>query len=127
MNMETFIESALGEEVSGTIEEYYLDDYETFKFSFAKLGVTREIYEELKKDDNWALYDYTSEWNRYYPGWQKKLTEEYKKIQNEESNPLEAEVDFLESDAFNNISTIIAAGVLTDGIKDIKNKKRMPA
>ncbi len=127
MTIEKLVEDTLGDEVERTITDSYLYDYKDFKFHFARLKPTKEIYEELKKDDNWAQYDYIDEWDKYYPGWSKALKKEYEKIITKEKDPLEAELDFLYSDVFSDASANIAAGIITDAIKGIKNRKRVKA
>lgn len=123
--IEAIIEDALGDAVERTIIDSYLEDYKTFKQAFAKLKPTKQIYEELKKDDNWASYDYIGEWNKYYPNWKKVLKEEYKKALAEENfDPTEAQLNFLESDELSDASANIAAGILETAIKDIKMKNK---
>ncbi len=118
------IENMAFDEIERTITDGYLASYKEFKFNFAKMNPSKKIYDELKKNDNWADYDYSGNYDKYCPNWEKKLRDEYKRIEAKNPDPLEDELEFLESDVFSDVTANIAAGIIETGIKDLKNKEK---
>jgi hypothetical protein len=116
------INENIGDEISETIEEVYLKDYNSFKLYHGKLHPTKEEYEYLKKDSNWALYNdfssYPKEYLEMIYDKAKELLHGY-----EEDNG-EFYMDLLESDEFKDSTSNIASMILTDALKNIRKDKK---
>lgn len=118
------VEEYLFDEVERYIEEGILESYESFKYHFAEMKPTEELYERIKKDNNWALYDYVGDYNKYYPDWQKKLINVFKKALKENKEETYAEMDFLESDELSDASANIGSGIIEEAIKGERKKMK---
>lgn len=119
-----FVEEHLFDEINSYIEEGILDSYESFEYSFSNIKPTKELYERLKENDNWALYDYVENYDKYYPGWQKILVNAFKKALKENKKEIDAEMDFLESDELSDASANIGSGIIADAIKGERKKMK---
>lgn len=117
------VEELIFDEISTYITEGILENYESFKYNFAKMKPTKELYERLKKDNNWALYDYADDYDNYYPNWQKILVDAFKKALKRNKEKVDAELDFLESDELSDASSNIASGIIAKAIK--REQKKM--
>ena len=115
------VEDILFDEVERDITDNLLESFESFSFNFSKMKPTKELYERLKEDDNWALYDNSEDYDEYYPNWKEELIKRYEIALKENEDPLDAEMDFLESDELSDISANIASGII---IKAIKNERK---
>jgi hypothetical protein len=116
------INENIGDEVTSTIQDFYLEDYDSFKFYLGKLHPTEKEYEYLKENDNWALYDDFSSYPKEYLDMiydkAKELVHGY-----EEDNG-EFYMDLLESDEFKDSTSNIASMILTDALKGIRKNKK---
>ena len=118
------VEERLFDEVTTYITEGILESYESFKYNFAKMKPTKELYERLKENDNWALYDYAGDYDKYYPNWQKKLVNVFKKALKTNKEEIDAEMEFLESDELSDASANIASGIIAEAIKGERKKMK---
>ncbi len=111
------INEYLFNEIDETIEEYFLESWDTFNNEFYKLKPTKKEYEYLKENDNWALYDSYYDYPKTY------LNEVYKIASEtiDEDNP-ESWIDFVESSEFQDASSNIAHYILETGLKGIKKE-----
>lgn len=125
--IEKLVENYLFDEVERCIEDGLLENYESFKYNFAKIKPTKELYERLKEGDKWALYDYVGDYNEYYPDWRNILIKALKKYIEINSKEIDAKIDFLESSEMSDASSNIACGIIEKAIKGerkkIKNEK----
>ena len=118
------VEDILFDEVERDITDNLLESFESFSFNFSKMKPTKELYERLKENDNWALYDNSEDYDEYYPNWKEELIKRYEIALKENEDQLDAEMDFLESDELSDISANIASGIIVKAIKNERKKMK---
>jgi hypothetical protein len=104
----------IGDEVTRIIEDYYLESYETFKNVFNE---SKKVYNKLKENDNWALYD---SFSNYPESYIKPIFEKAKELYEEGSDSFT--IDLLESDELRDNVDSIAYSIIEDAIKGIKKR-----
>jgi hypothetical protein len=104
----------IGDEVTGIIDDYYLESYENFKNVFNE---SKKVYDKLKENDNWALYDRFSD---YPDSSVKSIFEKAKELYEEGSDSFT--IDLLESDEMRDNIDSIAYGIIEDAIKGEKKR-----